>query len=258
MDEFAIDLTGRVIVITRPEPEAFETARLVTAAGGTALLSPVLRVVPPPDPAPLARALAHPGRWDGILVTSVNGARALLAAWPPGSRLPVYAVGAKSASPLVAAGFEVTVADGPADACTLAATLLACNGSGRRYLFLRGEQGREVLIEALQSGGCQVDLVTAYATESAHLLSAEVQSAWRAGAIDAVTLFSSRSARSFHRLCVDAGLPLSSPPLLAVLSSTTAAVVRELGWEVAVVGREATAEALLADLAAYFRASPGS
>ena len=62
------------LLVTRPEPDADETAARLTAMGHDVLVQPMLRIVfaPPPEDIPEPAAL---------IATSRNGVRAL-AAWP--------------------------------------------------------------------------------------------------------------------------------------------------------------------------------
>lgn len=244
-------MAGKVIVVTRPRPECDETAAWIGRAGGVALCSPVLEIAPPADVAPLREALGRLHSYRGVILTSVNGARALVeslprerVAWPP-----LYAVGPKTAAYLRERGFNPVVPERPADGLAMAELLP--DGAGLPYLFLRAEEGREELVACLTAAGCQVSLVTAYRSVAAAGLSAAVVTAWRQQWVDAVTFFSARTAQVFLELLARAGGEGYPWPLVAVNSRQTAAPLLARGIDVAVVSEKPTAESLLAALLAH-------
>ncbi|WP_210245164.1 uroporphyrinogen-III synthase, partial [Methylobacterium sp. WL9] len=77
------------IWVARPEPGAARTAERLRALGHEPLLAPVLFVVPSEGPRPR-------GAFDGVLLTSAQGA-GLLAAAGLASDVPVFAVGRRTA-----------------------------------------------------------------------------------------------------------------------------------------------------------------
>ncbi|MBF0322920.1 MAG: uroporphyrinogen-III synthase, partial [Magnetococcales bacterium] len=157
------NLAGRTILITRPQPEAEQTADLVRRAGGHPLVAPALVMGPPADPVPFHAAMARLDTYAGIILTSAHGARALLDALPAGSaHPPLYAVGAKTAALLHQGGCPATIPTQPGDAQALAQFILSRHGPGTLFLFLRAESGQETLVHILEAGGCRVELVVAY------------------------------------------------------------------------------------------------
>src|SRR5215211_7589523 len=119
------------LLVTRPMPEAERTAAALAARGHAVLVAPLLHIERIPG------ADLGAGPWTGVLVTSPNAARAM-AAHPRRAevlRLPVYAVGRRSAEVLRAVGFEqVMWADGDVhDLVRLAAA------AGGVLLYLAGQ-----------------------------------------------------------------------------------------------------------------------
>ncbi|MGQ3075829.1 MAG: uroporphyrinogen-III synthase, partial [Ferrovibrionaceae bacterium] len=83
------------ILVTRPAEQAAETARHLAALGHDVLIDPLLEIVARPGDLPPLDGVA------AVLVTSVNGARALAAATPRRDVLTV-AVGGRTAADLAA------------------------------------------------------------------------------------------------------------------------------------------------------------
>ncbi len=71
-------LQGKRIVITRAEAQAAPLIARLRALGAEALACPAIAIAPPADEALLDRAISQLGQYDWLLVTSANGARALL------------------------------------------------------------------------------------------------------------------------------------------------------------------------------------
>lgn len=260
-------LAGRTILITRPEPEAAESAAQVTALGGRPLLAPALVIRPPLDPLPLERAASTPEAYDAILLTSANGARAFLAALsrrrvPVTTLPPVHAVGPKTARALQEGGITPVTPDSPLDGAALAEALLARQPRARRFLFPQAQEGREELVERLTAAGCGVERVVAYRAAPLEEVPSEVLAELRKGGVDGVTFFSGRSAQAFA-----AALPReperSTPgawlakTVVAVLSPITAAAVAELGIPVTLTAHRPTSESLLAALADHWNTGTG-
>ena len=103
--------TSRIILITRPEPGASETAARIIALGLTPMVAPVLAI----EPIPLF--LTNPAALAGVLVTSGNALPALL---PACRDRPILTVGDATAQRARTAGFA-RVLSAAGDATALAA-----------------------------------------------------------------------------------------------------------------------------------------
>lgn len=209
---------ARMVLVTRPEPGASETAAAIAALGWTPLLAPalVLRSIPP-GALPRAQALLLPSR---------AAARAL----PPAS-LPVLAVGTGTAQEARARGFaDVTAAEGEAVAlAALAADRLAPR-AGPLILAVGRGYGAE-LATALRRQGFRVLRRVVYEAVPADGLPPEAASALRAGRVAAVLVTSPRGARILVGQLRDAGLADAAAGLRAlVLSPRIADALAPLRW----------------------------
>ncbi|XWN31687.1 MAG: uroporphyrinogen-III synthase [Devosia sp.] len=170
------------LAVTRPEPQASETASKLRALGHDTILSPLLQV----------EALAPPGTPDGlsgVLLTSRTAAR-LLADWPDFHATPCLCVGAATAEEARAAGFA-SVRDAGGDVDALLAMAVR-TGKGP-FVHLAGEAHTGDLVERLAEAGVRAQRRIVYRMVAAECLP-------EAGRLDAVLLYSPRTAEVFQRL----------------------------------------------------------
>jgi uroporphyrinogen-III synthase len=192
---------------------------MLEARDHIALIAPLLTIEPLPVKLELEGVQA-------IAVTSGNAAPALGMA----RHLPVFAVGAASAAAARDAGCtRVQKAGG--DAPSLARLIVAsCRPEGGAILHLCGTEVRAGLAEALSEAGFRILRQTVYRTRPAETLSAPTCAALRQG-VDAVLLFSPRTASIFCELAVRHGLERSLAATDACcLSAAVADSCRKLAW----------------------------
>ena len=196
------------LLVTRPEPDAGETAARLAAIGHDVMLQPMLRVVysDPPE------ALPEPA---ALIATSRNGVRAL-AAWPVAVAWrgkPLFVTGEGSAQTAAAAGFT-DVRSGGADAAALANRIVRDLLKGRGPVIYAAARDRTgALAGGLIAAGHDLRVVEAYRAEPAAALDSGVAAALRTGQIDGVLFFSRRTAEAFGAAVETAGL---APALAAI------------------------------------------
>ncbi|MAW99456.1 MAG: uroporphyrinogen-III synthase [Sphingomonas sp.] len=217
---------SRAIAILRPEPGNSVTARRVERAGGIAIRLPLFVVRPLPWPAPKRE---H----DALILTSANAMRhggAQLAAL---TGLPVYAVGAATATSAQAMGFTIAhVGTEGADAL-----LEQARRDGiRRALHLTGRDHRLSAIPPI------VELREVYASEPCEM------DEGRAGAlIDCVAMVHSpRAGAALAALADTHGLDRARIALAAI--SEAAAEAAGTGWR-AIAAPPEIGDAALVDTA---------
>jgi len=190
------DLSGVGVLVTRPETQASELIDAIRSCGGTAVLFPVIEIVPRDRDAIAseAKGLANP---DISIFVSSNAVRhgiefagkALLAA-----------VGPATAAALRDAGREVDVLSTEGfDSEHLLATPALRDVAGRTIRILRGKKGRELLADALRERGATVDYLEVYerlAPRHAPEALDRLEQRWRAGGVDIVTVMSVESLQN--------------------------------------------------------------
>jgi len=170
-----------MVLVTRPEPGLSATMAEVRALGWDAVACPMLDIT---TFEPVA-----PGEFRAVLVTSANALPALRD-WPR-DRL-VVAVGARTAARARTAGFvNVEAADG--DARALAAFCRARGVTGADVLLASGEGYG---VELAQDLGVQ--RIEVYAAAMCEALPEAARDALRSGRVEAVLLYSGKTAEAFR------------------------------------------------------------
>lgn len=189
------------LLLTRPSEDSAPLAERLAGMGHEAVISPLMEIVFLPD---------TDLRLDGVqalLATSSNGVRAL-AAHPlaaEAQRLPLFAVGDATARTAREAGFaDVRVAGGDVEALAALVRENLEAGAGR-LVHVAGRDRAGDLKAALNADGFGVEVVVLYAAKAAKALVPEARSALGAGELDAVLLYSPRTARIYVDLVRTAG-----------------------------------------------------
>jgi uroporphyrinogen-III synthase len=245
-------LQGLSIVVTRAAGQAGELSRPLRRRGARVVEVPTIRIDPPADEGrALAAALDHVDRYDWLVLTSVNGARAVLDRLPDGRRLAgvrLAAIGPATAAALAAAHL-------PADLVPprfVAESLLEVFPVGAgRVLLARAAVARDVLPTGLAAAGWQVDVVEAYRTATPDPPLELLDDVGRAD----VACFTSPS--TFERFCEVVGAH-RLPPHLACIGPVTAGALRRAGFEPAVEAGVHTMIGLVEAITAWARSSKGT
>jgi uroporphyrinogen-III synthase len=166
---------------------------------------------------------------DGAGAVAITSANAIPALMRLGRELPVYAVGRATAAAAQGAGVpprRVATGDGRA----LAALILReLSPEGGAILHLSGQEVREDFGQRLIAAGFSYRRVVAYAAAPTQGMSPEARQALADGRIDAVLLYSPRSAKLWAERVAEAGLTQALAGLVAVcLSEAVAAPLRSL------------------------------
>jgi uroporphyrinogen-III synthase len=227
------------ILVTRPETVAAGLAAALAARGHEAVVAPLLEIEPVPgDALDLAGCQA-------ILLTSANAVTGLATRDAP-RELPVFAVGDATAAAAAEAGFgEVRSAGG--DARDLARLVLqTLRPTDGALLHACGRDRAVDFAQLLGPHGFEVRRLVVYAARPAARLPAAAADGLARGTIDAVLLFSPRTAATFARLAGEVGLEGACAKVAVVcLSDAVADAVKGLHWRSVVVARTPDTDAAL-------------
>ena len=241
------------VLVTRPEPEASLTALELRRRGHDPILAPMLHTrLQPPSPEIVA------GHYAGIIVTSGNGLRGLIAgALPEQWRdWPLYAVGDATAAAARDMGFT-RIYIGAGTAADLATVILAnvarsapaSSPPRGPFLYAAGRDRTPDLEAALAQAGLPVTPYEAYRAEAADTLQGPARQALSAGQIDRITIFSARTGAAFVACTERAGLlDLCRTLPVHAISARAAEPLRIAGFGRITIARQPTATAVLDSL----------
>ena len=253
-------LEGMRIIITRPAEQGAQTAEAVAAAGGVPVCLPMIRILPVEDLSACDAALREMTTTDGVVFTSVNGVHALFGrarflgmqetVWE-GTRF--YAVGAKTARAVQEHGVPVSAVPEMFSGRALGEMLGQQDLRGKRFLFPRGNIGRDEVADAVTAAGATAVRVIVYRTEGPDEATAAAMRAEMLGTSGPIVLFASPSAvEHFDRLFTAAEKAAFAPgTVVAVIGPTTDEAARKCGLPVHVRAVESTERGLLDALLRY-------
>ncbi|HEY7228819.1 MAG TPA: uroporphyrinogen-III synthase [Pseudolabrys sp.] len=178
------------IVVTRPQVDGKRTATMLEMLGHEVLVAPLMRVDP------VAADLG--GTWSAFTITSANAVQAIAgnSTILAQRKLPLFAVGKRSAEAARQAGFDdVISANGDVDDLV---RLIAARVVGAKapLLYLAGENLAADLVALLRAQGVNAEMRIVYRAV-AEPFPAVLAAALEAGDVDAVLHFSRRSAELF-------------------------------------------------------------
>jgi uroporphyrinogen-III synthase len=218
------------VLVTRPQPDDEATAAALRARGLEVLRAPMLRFEP------VAFHDDLDANYGAVIVTSANALRGI-APHLAGSRLlrlPLFAVGQRTADAARAAGFDhVIAAEG--DAAGLRDKVVASVRArelkkASTLLYLAGADLARDLAGELGERGFNVVTHTTYRMIPVSSLPRDTCDAFAANRIEAVLHYSRRSARAFLEAARAAGVEISALAIpQCCISDAVALIVRDAG-----------------------------
>lgn len=239
------------VLVTRAVDQVDELLSALSAAGLDPVQVPAIAIELDPPDGDLDAAARILGTYAWVVITSANGARAILgAAERIGTdlRVPSWAaIGPVTRRVLEAAGIAVDLQPSRSERTALALELPVTPGD--RVLVVRGDHADEGLPAALRARGAEVDDVIAYRTREAPEASRSLLRDARAdGPIDAVVFTSGSTVRGLVTIARAEGLDVASIPSVSI-GPATAAAARDAGFSVLAISPAPEADALAATTA---------
>ncbi|MCX7805895.1 MAG: uroporphyrinogen-III synthase, partial [Planctomycetota bacterium] len=249
-------LHGRTVIVTRAAEDAPRTAAAFEALGARALCLPTIRIGPPGDPAPLARAAERLADFDWVILTSVHGVDAVFGALERAGldarafgRAKVAAIGPATARALARRGIRPDIVPPVYTSEALLAEFRRLGlAAGNRFLLARADIAGSALADGLRAAGASVTEAIAYRTVAETEGGQEALAALDAGSAHWAIFTSASTARFFASRIGDTRidrLRKGEPPLAASIGPATSAALRELGIEPSVEAVEHTIEGLV-------------
>jgi len=227
------------VLVTRPIADSQGLAEALQASGFEPMVEPMLAIHYRDETPP-------PRHYQGVLITSANGARALarLVDWRDP---PVWAVGDASAREARDLGF-ITVESASGDVAALAALVAErADPAGPPLLHVAASRLAGDLGGALAARGFAVEKAVLYDAEPAEDFSPDFLAALEEGRLSAALFFSPRTAATFVRLAQKRALGESLRHIRALaLSPAVAEALSPLAWGGVAVAKRPDQAALLA------------
>lgn len=236
------------VLVTRPEPDASDTAGRLRALGCEPVLFPLMTMK-----AVTAR-LPEAGGLSGMIVTSANALRALAMtdALSPYLGLPLFAVGEKTAMAARQAGFgTVTSADGDAGALI---DLMGKRAETGTYFYPCATKTARDLPKALAGAGLLVIAAEVYCMQAATRLSEDIAAQLSGDGFAGALIYSRRMAALFAELTELVLTPAQRRALtLICLSENVAAPLVAHGFPRIVLADYPSEEAMMAATLSFSR-----
>lgn len=259
-------LAGCHALVTRTRSQAGRLSVALEDCGAVAVEVPILHHQEVDDGAGVRAAVADLGRFDDLVLTSTNAVAALLRALaqtgvPVPAALRVSAVGEATAAAARAGGLQVHLQPQTYIAEALADVLEEAGLEGRRVLYPRAKDARDVLVERLEQAGADVTLVFAYQMVRDPAAASGLQVAANAG-LDVITAASSRTIGLLDEVLADS-LPSDVAawyrrlPVVAI-GEATALTARALGYPVVATADPSTVDGIVAATVGWWATGPRS
>ena len=249
-------LEGRGILVTRPAHQAAHLAELIGAAGGRAILFPVIEIVEVGDLQPLLALIDRLDEFDLAIFISpnaVNKAMNLIKArreLPP--HLQLAAIGRSGVREL--RHFGITTVIAPAarfDSEALLELPAMQDVAGKRIVIFRGDGGRELLGDTLTARGAAIEYAECYRRGRPQLDAAPLLKAWARNELHAITGTSSEGLHNLFDLVGKLGQSWLRKTPLFVPHPRIQQTARELGLATVVLTAQGD-EGLVQGLAQWF------
>ena len=250
-------LSGKRIVVSRAREQAAALSLPLRELGAEVLEIPFIEIRLPASFQRLDEALLHIQDYDWLILTSVNGVKALAERIRHLGldalnfiHLKVAAIGPATEQALEEQQFKVDVVPDKYVAEAVVSRLRD-QVKGQRILLVRAKVARDVIPEELRRAGAAVHVVEAYETVAPQASRTRLRSVLRDSARrpDVITFTSSSTVRNFVSLLDLHAEPGRDSDLqgvkLASLGPVTSHTLRELGLPVDIEAREYTVAGLV-------------
>jgi uroporphyrinogen-III synthase len=245
-------LSGWRILTTRASKQSGGLATPLREMGAEVIEIPTIEIKPPSSYKALDAALRNIGKYDWLILTSVNGVEALFARLKKLridteklAHLQVAAIGPATQREIEQQGLKVSVMP---DRYVAEAVVEALKGKteGMRVLLVRAKVARDVLPIELKKSGAKVDVAEAYET---HVPKGAKERLNRlfcndSSRPDIVTFTSSSTATNFLALLEKDHYHGLREIWLASIGPVTSDTLRQAGFKPNIEAREYTMEGL--------------
>jgi len=254
-------LFGKRILVTRSLDQADEFATRLRELGAEPLLCPTIAIAPPLDTAPLDAAIADLAAVDYLVLTSVNAVESFFTRLIASGRdaralagITLVTVGPKTGAALTPYGLKPDLVPGDYRAEGVVA-LLRDRVAGKKILYPKAALARDLIVSQLTAAGAEVVAPVAYGSAPPAGAATTLRELLAQG-VDLLTFTASSTVRNFVDLLRADDLSTAVAIPAASIGPLTSATARELGLDVVVEPAEATIEAMVEAIVAFFATAP--
>lgn len=248
-------LFGKSILVTRARSQASELAQNLKDLGANVIEVPALEIRAPASWNKVDVAIRKIKNYSWLIFTSVNGVNYFFSRFQKLkkdirglSKCKIAAVGPATVQALDALHLKVEKVPSEFNAKKLAQTFNAKEVKGKKILFPRAKEGREELIEILQSKGAKLDCVTVYEN---HLPKNTETLFDKINTVDCISFASSSSVENFIKICPAALLGKMKQIPCVCIGPQTLQKAKELGFSKASKSKKSTIESLVQSLLTF-------
>jgi len=253
-------LFGTTIVVTRSQDHADTFSGKLIEYGASVVSFPVIEIVPPANWSELDSALNSLGWYDWIIFTSMNTVTFFMERLKHLGKdvravrnAKICAIGPSTAENLERYGIKADLIPTDFRAEGLVDAFGRESMKGKKVLFPRAKEARELIPRKLKEQGADVTIVTAYENMKPAAETSNIKKLLAEKKITAVTFTSSSSVRNFMELIGHKENPsLMENVIIACIGPVTARTAEEYGILVDIVPKEYTAPAFIEALADFF------
>ncbi len=253
-------LFGKGVVITRPERQTDDLARLLEAQGASPIAFPTISIVPPHDWSEVDSAIDQLESYHWLIFTSANGVHFFFQRLQDKCRdirdlkgIKICCIGPATARQIEDRGIKVDLVPKEYIAEGILESFALLDLSGKKILIPRAAVARDILPEGLKKQGATVDVAATYQTVKSGRKKEELIKSIDAGEVDIITFTSSSTVNNFVEI-MGAEYVLPSSIHIACIGPVTAATAKKAGFTIDISREEYTMEGLVQSLINHVQA----
>jgi uroporphyrinogen III methyltransferase/synthase len=257
-------LFGKGVVITRPEKQADDLARLLIKEGANPIHFPVIKIIPPLDWHGLDTAIKNLQDYDWLIFTSANGVAFFFERLFSKNKdirdlkgIKICCIGPATAQQVESKGIKVDFVPEKFISEGILESFSDINLKGKKILIARAAKARDILPEGLKKIGAKVDVVTAYETINSGKKKNELEALLKENQVDVITFTSSSTIGNFVKI-MGRNLSLPKGVKIACIGPVTASAAKKAGFPVDIHQEEYTMAGLVQSLINYFARKPAT
>jgi len=251
-------LFGKGIVITRPQRQTDDLARLLISEGAYPISFPTIKIVPPEDWQELDEAIDKLTTYDWLIFTSANGVQFFFERlWEKNKDIrdlkgiQICCIGPATARQIEDKGIKVDLVPEQFIAEGILQSFAAMDIKGRKILIPRAAKARDVLPEGLKKLGASVNVVATYQTVNSGKKKEELAALISDNKVDVITFTSSSTVANFVEI-MGHDFTLPAHVDVACIGPATAATAKKAGFKIDIQQEEYTMKGLVQSLVDYF------